>query len=70
LTEQHQLDPTRQPLPEASDGDLAEQQQVAVPDLDSDDEVTSPSVPLEADPADAVEQQQPVPDPDEDYAQP
>ena len=68
MTQQHQLDLTRQPLPEASDGDLAEQEQAAVPDLDGDDDVATPSVPLEADPADVVEQRRPVPDPDEDYA--
>lgn len=69
MTEQEQLEPTPEWLLEASDADLAEQRRKVDPDPDpdSDTEVTRPRVPLEADPADAFEQQQSVPDPD-DYA--
>jgi hypothetical protein len=66
VTEQDQLELTPEWL-EASDGDVAEQRRKAVPDADEDDELAAPRVPFEADPADAFEQQQPVPDPD-DYA--
>jgi len=54
-----------EPLPSASDADLAEQNQVAVPDLDGDEPDELGAVPIEADPADAFEQQQPVPELDE-----
>jgi hypothetical protein len=48
------------PLPNASDVDVADQLQPAAPDLDGDtaEHTTEPaSTPLEADPADAFEQQ-------------
>jgi hypothetical protein len=65
LTEQA-AHPAAEPLPNASDGDIADQYQPAAPDPDAEPE--SPvSMPLEADPADAFDQQLDVPDLD-DYA--
>lgn len=57
-----------EPFPSASDADLVEQQRLAVPELDAeelepDEEVGA--APIEADPADAFEQHQPVPELDE-----
>ena len=66
VTDPDELKATAAPLPEASEGDVAEQLQTALPDPDEEDAVTSPQVPLEADPADAFEQQQRVPDPGPD----
>jgi hypothetical protein len=65
LTEQA-AHPAAEPLPNASDADVAEQHQPAAPDPDAEPE--SPvSMPLEANSADAYEQQLAVPDLD-DYA--
>ena len=60
MSEHDQLSATQ-----ASEGDLAGQWQVAAPE--SEGEVAAeepPQVPLEADPADAIEQQRAVPEPD------
>jgi hypothetical protein len=67
VTEPDRLKATPEPLPEASEADLADQMQTAISDPDDEPAEPSPQVPLEADPADALEQQQPLPDagPDE-----
>ena len=57
-------------IPPAAEGDLVEQQLTAEPleeALDEEDEVPELPLPLEADPADALEQQQVVPELD-DYS--
>jgi hypothetical protein len=57
-----------EPVPEASDADLAEQ---SVPVDDAAEDVDVPaddlSMSAEADPADLLEQHQSVPSPDDDY---
>jgi hypothetical protein len=49
--------------PEAPDADVAEQQQEVVPE---EEPVETPVTPIEADPADALDQQREVPLDDED----
>lgn len=51
-------------VPEA---DAADQAIPAAPETDADEAPTTSAAPEEANPADAWEQQQPVPDQDEDY---
>ncbi len=63
LTEQA-AHPAAEPLPNASDADVAEQHQSAAPDLDAQPE-SLVSMPLEANPADAFDQQLDVPDLDD-----
>ncbi len=53
--------------PEAPDADAAEQQQGAVPEAENDADVAVPQPPLEANEADAAEQEQELGAADDEY---